>query len=100
MPNPILNGEQLAQSYRDEVMAKLPPQSLLSAADLASYKGQLDVTQVPKSSGLMTASQIAITEMHATELCARIADGKLTAEETMLAFGLRAAIAHQVVGLS
>lgn len=56
----------------------------------------LDVTGIPESCGLLTSAEIAITELDATEVCAQIAKGELSAVDTVVAFGKRAAIAHQL----
>lgn len=45
----------------------------------------------------MPLVQIEITRKDATELITEMAAGTLSAEETTLAFGLRAGIAHQLV---
>ncbi|OBZ79462.1 hypothetical protein A0H81_00077 [Grifola frondosa] len=57
----------------------------------------LDVTGIPASCGLLSAAELAITELDATAICQKIAAGELTAVETVTAFGKRAAIAHQLV---
>ncbi|KAH7928659.1 amidase [Leucogyrophana mollusca] len=56
----------------------------------------LDVTGIPASCGLLTSSELAITELDATTICQKIARGELTAVDTVTAFGKRAAIAHQL----
>jgi len=65
--------------------SKLPPDS------------RLDVTAFPRECGLLTESELAITESYATEIVGAVAAGEWTAEEVTRAFCKRAAVAHQVV---
>lgn len=68
--------------------SKLPPDN------------QLDVTGFPKQCGLLTETELKITESFATEIVGAVAAGEWTAEEVTIAFCKRAAVAHQVVGLT
>jgi amidase len=56
-----------------------------------------NVMRVPYESGIMTATELALTEKDATELLGLMADGKLKSYEVVLAFCKRAAIAQQLV---
>ncbi|OBZ78851.1 hypothetical protein A0H81_00080 [Grifola frondosa] len=47
----------------------------------------LDVTGIPASCGLLSAAELAITELDATAVCQKIAAGELTAVEIVTAFG-------------
>ena len=58
---------------------------------------QLDVTDFPRNSGLLTDAELKITESFATDIVGAVAAGEWTAEEVTRAFCKRAAIAHQVV---
>jgi len=58
---------------------------------------QLDVTGFPKECGLLTETELAITESYATEIVGAVAAGEWTSEEVTRAFCKRAAVAHQVV---
>ena len=87
--------ETLALHYRNELLAKLPPASILPPSVLAAYPPGSDVSQVPVTCGLLSPAQLAITAMDATELVAQMASGALTAVAVTEAVGMRAAIAHQ-----
>lgn len=86
--------DELAKGYRQEVLNKLPKGALLASTAIASGT---DVSKLPESSGKLSDRQIEITNLDATDLLEKIAKGFYTAEEVTLAFGLRAAIAHQLV---
>lgn len=58
------------------------------------------VIDVPRTCGLLSARQLEITELTATELLSRIAKGQVTSVEATEAFCIRSAIAHQVVSKS
>lgn len=92
-----LSYDKLAALYRQQVVDKLPPAALLSPALLAAYPPGSNVSKVPETCGVLSAEQITITSKDATELVRAIAAGELSAEEVTLAFGLRAALAHQLV---
>ena len=65
--------------------------------DVKPYAGLTDVTRVPLTCGILSQTQIAITELTATELAEQIRSRKLKATEVLEAFAARAAIAHQLV---
>ena len=84
---------QLGEGAREEVLNKLPKESLLpNGLELGS-----DVSTVPEK--LLTPEQLRITSLDCTDLLSEIAAGRLTALAAMTAFGMRTAIAHQVVSL-
>ncbi|KAG8221274.1 amidase signature domain-containing protein [Butyriboletus roseoflavus] len=56
----------------------------------------LNVTSIPATCGILTIQELAITELDATDVLAKVASGALTAVEVVTAFGKRAAIAHQL----
>jgi len=86
--------EAKAHALREQLEAKIPGNLRLPPAILEDPP--LDVTRIPETCGLLTAEELAITELDATALCQRIAAGELTAVEAVTAFGKRAAIAHQL----
>ncbi|KAF2159074.1 hypothetical protein M409DRAFT_38002 [Zasmidium cellare ATCC 36951] len=55
-----------------------------------------NVVDVPRTCGILSPEQIAITEQTATELLSKLASGKLSSVEVTEAFCARAAIAHQL----
>ncbi|KAH7906686.1 amidase signature domain-containing protein [Hygrophoropsis aurantiaca] len=74
--------------------SSIPASLRLSSSILADLP--LDVTGIPQSCGLLTSSELSITELDATTVCKKIAEGNLSAVEVVTAFGKRAAIAHQL----
>lgn len=86
---------RLAEQYRKEVMQKLPPSSLLPQSTLDAFPPGSDVSEVPAS--LLSARQLEITMLDATALLGRIATGEYTSVEVVTAFGMRTAVAHQLV---
>jgi amidase len=56
----------------------------------------LNVTSIPETCGILTTEELAITDLDATDILASVASGRLTAVEVVIAFGKRAAIAHQL----
>ncbi|KAH7928662.1 amidase [Leucogyrophana mollusca] len=82
------------QSVRSRLEASIPSSLRLPSSILGSLP--LDVTGIPDSCGLLTSSELAITELDATTICQRIASGDITAVDAVSAFGKRAAIAHQL----
>ncbi|KAH7905824.1 amidase signature domain-containing protein [Hygrophoropsis aurantiaca] len=82
------------KALKDRLESQIPSYLRLDPALIDSLP--LDVTGIPASSGLLTPAELAITELDATAVCAKIASGELTAVATVTAFGKRAAIAHQV----
>jgi len=57
------------------------------------------VIDVPRTCGLLNPRQLEITELTATELLSRIAEGQVTSVEATEAFCIRSAIAHQLVSI-
>lgn len=88
---------QLTHQYQQEVISKLPPLSILTTSVLKNYPLGSNVSLVPETCGLLSPEQIKITRMDATELLDKMAKGLLKSEQVVLAFGMRAAIAHQLV---
>lgn len=81
-------------TMRQRLYDKLPKDVLLPQSVLDSHP--LNVTGVPASCGLLTARELAITALDATDVRDKVAAGDLTAVEVVSAFGRRAAIAQQV----
>jgi amidase len=55
------------------------------------------VMSFPKTSGILTPDELAITESSATDLVRDLASGKITSIAVTTAFCKRAAVAHQLV---
>lgn len=88
----------LAEHYQQQVINKLPAASILSRDILDALPPGSDVSAVPASCGLLSARQLDITAMDATDLLAHISTGEFSSVEVVTAFGIRTAIAHQLVG--
>lgn len=95
----LTKGSEEYESKRHAIVQKLqdsiPPQFYLDQAIVDDPP--LDVTGIPRSCGLLTTEEIAITEDYdATSLVEAIAQHKYTAVAVTTAFCKRAAIAHQL----
>lgn len=55
------------------------------------------VMDFPEKSGILSAEELAITKLPATDLVVRLARGELKSVDVTLAFCKRAALAHQLV---
>lgn len=77
--------------------AAIPPEWRLKILPPAS---QTNVLETPRTCGILTAEELAITENHdATDLVDLLASGKLSSESVTRAFCKRAAVAQQVVSV-
>ncbi|KLU88235.1 hypothetical protein MAPG_07222 [Magnaporthiopsis poae ATCC 64411] len=82
----------LLQQFADGV-----PQNLRLPEDVFTNPPPVDVTAIPASCGLLSATELEITEQHdATALADAIARRRYTAVEVATAFCKRAIIAHQL----
>lgn len=61
------------------------------------YEDLTDVTNIPRTAGILTPRELFITELTVTELAPRLASKEFTAVEVLNAFAARTAIAHQLV---
>ncbi len=83
-----VSREILAQSIKEEW--------LLPAYKMPSPE-RLDVMDIVKKSGILTAKELQITETDATGLVEKMAARVWTAVEVVIAFSKRATIGHQLV---
>ncbi|KAK3715412.1 hypothetical protein LTR37_007140 [Vermiconidia calcicola] len=88
--------QEISKKAREKLYESIPsdwriPEDKLPPAE------QKDVTDFPAKSGLLTESELAITDSYATDIVKRIAAGEWKAEDVTRAFCKRAAIAHQVI---
>ena len=58
------------------------------------------VIDLPEKSGILSPSEIKITNSSATDLVSQLADGTLKSVDVTLAFCKRAALAHQLVSMT
>ena len=84
--------EAIAADKKSRIEATIPAEWRLK-----SIPTEDSVMGVPKSSGIMTAEELAITESTAVDLVSEMAAGKLTSVAVTTAFCKRAALAHQLV---
>lgn len=90
-----LAWQDLARSKREQLAAAIPADwriKELSAAD--------SVVEYARSSGLLSAQELAMTESTASSLVADMAAGRLRSVDVVLAFCKRAALAQQLVSFS
>jgi hypothetical protein len=76
------------------------PKQWMVPVDKLPPATQLNVTDFPRKSGILSEKELIITGMSATALVAAMGEGKLSAEEVVVAFLKRAVIGHQLVCLS
>ncbi|KEF54493.1 amidase [Exophiala aquamarina CBS 119918] len=91
--------KSLVAQKRAQVDEQLPQEWRLPAEILntVSASANINVLNIPRECGILTAKEIDITEKHdAVALVEQMANKRLTASEVTLAFCKRAAIAHQV----
>jgi amidase len=100
-PTPLIaNWQALAKSKRDSVTSQIPPAWLLPASLTSKFSetSTLSVLDVPRTCGLLTPTELSITEDHdATALVELMTNGTLTSLAVVTAFCKRAAIAQQCV---
>ncbi|KAH7392809.1 amidase signature domain-containing protein [Pyrenochaeta sp. MPI-SDFR-AT-0127] len=97
---PTANWETLTKQKREQVKAKIPAEWRLPSELTANFheKATISVLDVPRSSGILTAKELEITENYdATDLVGRLASGELKSVDVVTAFCKRAAIAQQCV---
>ncbi|EXJ86205.1 hypothetical protein A1O1_06575 [Capronia coronata CBS 617.96] len=92
MPNPT--WQERCASKQAERDATIPKEWLLQELPSAERANVMDV---PYTCGIMSAAELAITELDATELLHRMAEGTLKSYDVVLAFCKRAAIAQQLL---
>lgn len=88
-------------SWQERAAAKRAANAALLPGDLIlkSLPGSdiRNVTDIPRTSGLLSERELEITEASVSGLVADLASGKYTAVETTTAFIKRAVIAQQLV---
>ncbi|KAJ5486272.1 hypothetical protein N7530_000572 [Penicillium desertorum] len=93
------NWESQAQKGRDILNNSIPKQWLLPVDRLPPVS-QKSVVDFPRKSGLLTERELIITDMSATALVIEMGNGKLSAEEVMVAFLKRAVLGHQLLNFA
>jgi hypothetical protein len=95
----LQSWERQAQKGRDILNNSIPKQWLLPA-DKLPLPTQKNVIALPRQSGLLSERELTITDMSATKLVADMGQGKLKAEEVVVAFLKRSVLGHQLVDTS
>ncbi|KAL4924075.1 amidase [Aspergillus undulatus] len=83
--------EQKAADKRDRLAKTIPEEWRLKTLPTGD-----NVLDVPKTSGILSEHELAITESSASDLVESLASGKITAVAVTLAFCKRAALAQQL----
>lgn len=92
MPN--TKWKELVADKRRRLTESIPAEWLLKDPPDESV---LNVTDIPKSCGLLSTKEIEITEKSVVELLSLLANGTLSSVDVTTAFYKRAIIAHQLV---
>ena len=87
-----MGWEEIATDKKARITASIPPEWRISSIPNTS-----NVMDYPKTSGILSTEELAITESSATDLVAELAAGKLTSVAVTTAFLKRAALAHQLL---
>jgi amidase len=90
-----MSWEAVSKKAQADLLNSLPAKWTI---DAVAFTAVTNVSQIPKTCGILSHRQIQITELTATELAKNIASGQLRAVEVLEAFAARAAISHQLVG--
>lgn len=91
-----MDWHKIAERAQSRALDAIPQPWRLPADALPTRKDAV-VIDVPRTCGLLSIRQLEITELTATELLGRIAEGQVSSVEATEAFCIRAAIAHQLV---
>ena len=88
---PSVHWSEIVKAKRAAREALIPPEWRIPPTTAQS------VLDVPRTCGILTDAELAITEMEAPELVETMSKGELKSYDVMLAFCKRAAVAHQLV---
>jgi len=87
-----MGWEDIAAEKRARIEATIPQEWRIKTADIEG-----SMMNVPSECGLLSKTELSITESSATELVSKLASGGLKSVDVTRAFCKRAAIAHQLV---
>lgn len=90
-----MSWRDVAQRAQTKLIESIPQQWRL---DVEKYTHLKDVTDVPRTCGLLTENQLKITNLTVVEIVAYLERRELRAVDVLEAFAARTAIAHQLVG--
>ena len=91
-----MSWEEISKKAQAKLLDSIPSEWRISD-DKRPTADQVDVTDFPATSGLLTEPELEITKSLASDIVQQIAAGKWSAEDVTRAFCKRAAIAHQLV---
>ncbi|CAG8289766.1 unnamed protein product [Penicillium salamii] len=89
-----MSWEEVSKQAQADLLNSIPAKWRI---DAKAFTTVTDVSQIPKTCGILSSRQIQITELTATELAKHIASRQLRVVEVLDAFAARAAISHQLV---
>lgn len=95
----ISDWRGVAVEAQARLFNSIPPEWRIGKDSLPT-ESRLDVTGFPAESGILSQHELEITESFATDIVARLATGEWSAQDVIIAFCKRAAIAHQLVSLN
>ncbi|OQE39199.1 hypothetical protein PENCOP_c007G07661 [Penicillium coprophilum] len=93
------NWQTQAQRGKDTLNNSIPRQWLLPIDRLPPLS-QKNVVDFPRQSGLLSEREMDITDMSATALVKEMGNGRLSAEEVVVAFLKRAVLGHQLLNFA
>ncbi|KAF9452079.1 amidase signature enzyme [Macrolepiota fuliginosa MF-IS2] len=88
------NWKERVQAKKHQQLASIPKEWILTNLP---DKDQLDVSEFPRTCGLLSAREIEITESHIDIILSNLAKGAWSSVEVTTAFSKRAIVAHQLV---
>jgi amidase len=88
--------QEVAAVKRADLLSSIPHDWVIPR-DILPADNVLDVTVFRRTSGMLTAKEIRITDTGAVDIVEKISKRLWSAEEVALAFCKAAAIAHQLV---
>ncbi|KAE8168326.1 amidase [Aspergillus tamarii] len=89
-----MSWETVSKKAQADLLSSLPSKWRI---DTEAFASETDVSQIPKTCGILSQRQIQITELTARQLARQIASRQLKALKVLEAFAARAAISHQLV---
>ncbi|KAG9687797.1 hypothetical protein KCU84_g17254, partial [Aureobasidium melanogenum] len=81
--------KEVAAAKKQRINDSIPKEWIIDTSSLGA-----NVMDVPATCGLLSKSELDITNSSATDLVAKLADGSLKAVDVTTAFCKRAAISH------
>ncbi|KAE8423822.1 amidase [Aspergillus pseudocaelatus] len=89
-----MSWETVSKKAQSDLLSSLPSKWKIGTE---AFEAETDVSQIPKTCGILIQCQIQIMELTATQLARQIASRQLKAVGVLEAFAVRAAISHQLL---